>query len=152
MHPRAWGVYDVLVLCKKGVNSVVPIGKQRTMGSTHLNPPIDCALWDRPELVEGAIKDQFHLVEAITNDPHHWRYLLECRECRQRYFYEFLEEIDWERGNDPQYTTYVPVESDAEVEALTATTPRELREFSPRIQRDWPSDAAAPTTRWIGRD
>jgi hypothetical protein len=42
--------------------------------------------------------------------------MLKCRECGQLYFFEFYDWIDWEDGRDPQYTTYIPVEIDEEVE------------------------------------
>lgn len=121
------------------------------MGGTRLNAPTGCELWRRPTLIEGPIEDRFDLLEVVIDESHHRRYLLECRECGQRYFYEFYEQVDWEGGDDPQYITYVPVESDEELEALKAATPVELLDFSPRLQRDWPSESAAPTTRWVGR-
>jgi hypothetical protein len=72
-----------------------------------------------------------------------WRHLLRCRECGQLYFYEFFEWIDWEGGNDPQYTTYIPVESDTEIEALKKASSFELLKYFLRLQRDWPMEAPA---------
>ena len=62
---------------------------------------------------------------------------------------EFYEEVDWEGGDDPQHSTYIPVESDTEIEALKETTPSGLLQFVPRLQKDYPKDAEQPTVRWI---
>jgi hypothetical protein len=97
----------------------------------------------------GPIKTRFELIETFVKESHHWRYLLKCRECGQRYFYEFYEEIDWEGGNDPQYVTYIPVDSDSDVETLKQTPAFELRQFGPRLESDWPKDAKLPTLRWV---
>jgi hypothetical protein len=57
--------------------------------------------------------------------------------------------IDFVGGNDAQYRTYVPVENDAEIEALKATSQYELLKFFPRLQLDWPTDAPTPAVQWI---
>ena len=62
-----------------------------------MTEPTQCALWLKPELAEP-LKDRFNLVETYVEEAHWWRYLLECRECGQLYFFEFYEQIDWEGG------------------------------------------------------
>jgi len=62
---------------------------------------------------------------------------------------EFYEEIDWSGRNDPQYSTYIPVDSDSEIETLKRTSPSGLLQFGPRLQKDWPRDAERPTLRWM---
>jgi len=114
-----------------------------------MKEPTQCILWTRPELVEGSTAEHFELVETFADESHWWRYLLKCRECGQLYFFEFYEQIDWEDGEDPQYSTYIPVETDAQIEALKKTSPFELLQFSPRLQRDYPKGAKAPTVRWV---
>jgi hypothetical protein len=114
-----------------------------------LKEPRGCILWSQPDLVRGPQRNGFDLAETIVDESHHWRYLLRCRECGQLYFYEFYEEIDWEGGEDPQYVTFIPVETDAEIAALKATTPAGLLVFVPRLQQDWPKGAKSPTVRWI---
>jgi hypothetical protein len=111
--------------------------------------PTQCALWTNPELTSGPLKERFDLIDTFVEESHHWRYLLKCRECGQRYFSEFHEEIDWEGGNDPQYSTWIPVDSDSEIETLKRTSPSELLQFAPRLQNDWPKDATSPTLRWV---
>jgi hypothetical protein len=80
--------------------------------------PTQYALWENPALVAGPMKETFDLVDTYADKSHLLRYLLKCRECGQLYFYEWYEEIDWVDGNDPQYSTYIPVESGAEIEQL----------------------------------
>ena len=114
-----------------------------------MKAPTQCVLWRKPELVLGGTKERFELMETFADESHWWRYLLKCRECGQRYFYEFYETIDWEHGDDPQYSTYVPVETDAEIEALKQTSPHGLLGFSPRLQKDFPKGAKSPTVHWV---
>jgi hypothetical protein len=101
--------------------------------------------------VRGAIAERFELLETFADESHFWRYLLKCRECGQRYFFEFYEEIDWEGGHDPQYSTYIPVETEAEIEALKATSIFGLLDYFPRLQCDRPKDAKESTLRWMKR-
>jgi len=115
-----------------------------------MTEPVDCILWDKPELVlEGTVKDRFERIDTFVQESHWWRYLLRCRECGQLYFFEFSEEVDWEHGNDPQYTTYIPVETIEEGEALSKQTSMELLNRHPRLQKDFPKSAAKPAVRWV---
>jgi len=115
-----------------------------------MKEPIGCVLWKNPELVfEGKMKERFELIETFVEESHWWRYLLKCRECGHLYFFEFYEWIDWEHGNDPQYSTYLPVDSDEEIEILKKTTQIELLKFFPRLQRDFPEDSEKPKVRWF---
>ncbi len=115
-----------------------------------MTEPTQCVLWFEPELAEP-LKDRFNLIETYVDEAHWWRHLLECRECGQLYFFEFYERIDWEGGADPQYTTFVPVEGQEEIERLKACSPFELLQFSPRLQKDFPKDAKRPKFGWVGR-
>jgi hypothetical protein len=114
-------------------NTMCPLGTPRTV--------------TRAREAEGSLR----AVETYVDDDHLVRCLLKCRECGALYFHEFYEWIDWEDGNDPQYSTYIPVETDAEIEALKTASPFGLLGFSPRLQRDFPKDAAKPTVRWVGK-
>jgi hypothetical protein len=115
-----------------------------------MKSPVRCILWSQPELANGAMKEQFELLETFVDDSHWRRYLLKCRECGQRYFFEFYEEIDWEEGDDPQYSTFIAVESDEEIETLKVTSPFGLLRFSPRLVRDFPKGSDKPTIGWVG--
>jgi hypothetical protein len=117
---------------------------------TRMIEPTQCILWRQPKLAEP-LKDRFEVVETCVEEDHWWRYVLKCRECGQLYFFEFYEQIDWEDGDDPQYTTFVPVVGQEEIERLKARAPFELLQFSPRLQKDFPKDAKRPTFGWVGR-
>ncbi len=124
--------------------------KKKTCSAyNQLRTPTQCVLWKYPELVNAPISGPFELLETYSKDSHLWRYLLRCRECGQRYFFEFYEEIDWVDGEDPQYSTYLPVETDAEIAKLQNATQVELLQFTPRLQKDFPKGAKEPTLRWV---
>ena len=115
-----------------------------------MREPVDCVLWEKPELVlEGATKSRFERIETFVKDSHLWRYLLKCRECGQLYFFEFFEVVDWEGGDDPQYTTYIPVGTVEEATALSKLTPAALLNHFPRLQMDFPKSADGPVVRWV---
>lgn len=96
-------------------------------------------------------QDFFELIGTYVDESHLMRDLLKCRECGQLYFHEFYEEIDSEDGNDPQYITYMPVETEDEIKTLKAASQFGLLAFSPRLQKDFPMDAEKPAVRWIGK-
>ncbi len=96
------------------------------------------------------MKEKFELLETFVHESHWWRYLLQCRECGQRYFFEFYEEIDWDEGKDPQYATFIAVDTDEEIEILERALPFELLKFSPRLVRSFPRSAEKPTIGWVG--
>ena len=118
-----------------------------------LKKPTQCILWKDPELIQReAMKKGFELIDTYAQESHWWRYLLKCRECGQLYFFEFYEEIDWIGGNDPQYSTYIPVETQEEIETLKKTSPLTLLKFSPRLQSDWPAKANKRKIYWVGKE
>jgi hypothetical protein len=111
--------------------------------------PKQCALWDRPELIGRPPAQIFEHVKRLVEESHLLRDVLRCRECGQLYFFEFYEWIDWESGNDPQYSTYIPVQGDADVAALNEVEPLGLMQFTPRLERNFPRDAERPAVRWV---
>jgi hypothetical protein len=113
-----------------------------------MREPVQCALWRHPELADGPMQERFELLETYIEESHWWRYLLRCRECGQRYFFEFYEQVDWDSGNDPQHSTYIPVDGEDEIRMLRQASPLELLRFFPRLQHDFPKEAERPTTRW----
>ena len=67
-----------------------------------MKEPASCVLWSEPERVlDGALRDAFRLLDTFVQEDHFSRRLLACRECGQRYLFEFYEEIDWVGGDDP---------------------------------------------------
>lgn len=108
-----------------------------------------CKLWKEPELVNSPLQERFELSETIEKLSHWWRYVLTCRCCGQRYFYEFYEEIDWASGKDPQYSVWVPFETDEQLSALKDCPPRQFAGLAPRLCKDWPKEADKPSLGWI---
>ncbi|MCP1768664.1 hypothetical protein [Bradyrhizobium japonicum] len=76
--------------------------------------------------------EQFATLESYSEEEHFCRQLRQCKSCGQLYFYEFYETIGPD-GNDPQYSTYVPIESQEDIEALKKTDHWGLLEFFPRL-------------------
>jgi hypothetical protein len=114
--------------------------------------PTQCAYWQNPELVRAApMKEGFELIETYADESHLLRYLLKCRECGQLYFFEFYEWVDWEHGNDPQYSKYIPVPTVEDAQMLQKATQAELLLFSPSLNIDFPRDAESPTIYWAGK-
>jgi hypothetical protein len=114
--------------------------------------PTQCVIWDNPELVRSApMKEGFGLIDTYADESHLLRYLLKCRECGQLYFFEFYEWVDWEHGNDPQYTKYIPVPTVEDAQMLRKASQAELLLFSPSLNIDFPKDADASTIYWAGK-
>jgi hypothetical protein len=114
--------------------------------------PTQCVYWDNPELVRAApMKELFELINTYGYESHLRRYLLKCRECGQLYFFEFYEWVDWENGNDPQYSKYIPVPTMDDAQMLKNTSPTELLRFSPSLNIDFPKEAKAATVYWAGK-
>jgi hypothetical protein len=114
--------------------------------------PTQCVLWDDPKLVRGTrMKELFELIDTYADESHLKRYLLKCRECGQLYFFEFYEWVDWENGNDPQYSKYIPISNLDDAEMLKNAEPHDLLRFSPSLNIDFPKDAEAPTMYWAGK-
>jgi hypothetical protein len=125
--------------------------KRKTM--QHRFPePQQCTYWRNPVLVRAApMKERFELIDTYADESHLRRYLLKCRECGQLYFFEFYEWIDWEHGNDPQYSKYIPVPTVDDAQMLRKASQAELLLFSPSLNLDFPKDADAPKIYWAGK-
>lgn len=83
---------------------------------------------------------EFIKVKSLIREDHLFRYILKCNRCGQFYLFEFYETIDWEKGNDPQYKTYVPVKTVEEAEKLSKKSLFELNKVTPRLQSDFLQD------------
>lgn len=90
---------------------------------------------------------RFDVLKVYVDESHIFRYLLKCKKCPQLYFFEFYEEIDWEKGNDPQYSTYVPVLNIQEADKINNYSQLELLKVTPRLQDDFVKEKK--TRRWI---
>ncbi len=116
-----------------------------------LRHPTQCVLWREPERLAAPDAERFEFLENFVESSHWDRALLKCRECGQLYFFEFYETIDWEGGDDAQYTTYIPVQTREEIETLKHASLLDLSLFSPRLRSERPTGAKAATIGWIGK-
>jgi hypothetical protein len=109
-------------------------------------------LWNDPDgTVAAPMRETFDLLQTIVEESHWWRYILGCRCCGQKYFFEFYEEIDWTDGEDPQFSVWVPFATEAELATLKATPPGVMGQFIPRLCKDYPKGAKQPRLYWIRR-
>lgn len=111
--------------------------------------PEQCRLWKAGDLTSDELNGAFEVVSEYVDESHLIRRLDRCAECGQLYFYEFYEEIDWVAGNDPQYRTYIPVKDAAEAARLSEMNRLELLSLTPRLNKDYPSDAKEPRIYWV---
>jgi hypothetical protein len=109
-----------------------------------LNPPTGCVLWDHPERLAGRFSELLEEVEAYEDSSHLTRSLYKCRECGQLYFHEWYEWVDWDQGNDKQYSTLVPVQTQEEIAALRETNVFTLMTYFPRLNFNG-------TPKWVGK-
>jgi hypothetical protein len=109
-----------------------------------LNPPTGCVLWDHPERLAGRFAELLEEVESYEDSSHLTRSLYKCRECGHLYFHEWYEWVDWDQGNDKQYSTLVPVQTQEEIAALRETNVFTLMTHFPRLHFDG-------TPKWVGK-
>ena len=114
-----------------------------------LPPPTQCVLWEQPDLVTTP-RGRFETVETYADESHLQRALLKCRECGQLYFYEFYERVDWDKGADAHYSTFIPLPEPGEASRMKDLNIYELLRYSPRLQWDHPTGKPA-TVRWNGK-
>lgn len=116
-----------------------------------MKEPIQCHLWNNPSS-DSLDYNNFELIKTYEEDGHFSRRLVKCKECGQLYFKEFYEWIDYENGNDPQYTTLIPVETDEDIERLRKTNVFGLLQFRPCLRSDFPSTTDVPKVYWLEKD
>jgi len=111
--------------------------------------PLKCTLRRNPESLKN-IHEILEAIETYVDDSHDRRCLLKCRECGQLYFYKFLEFVDYENGDDPQYRTYVPVTSAEDAAMLSGLPAWHIDKYRPAIHSDWPKGQDSPSVFWVG--
>jgi hypothetical protein len=112
----------------------------------HFHEPTQCVLWEQPDYIAGNFAKLLDEVESYEDSSHPIRSLYKCRECAQLYFHEWYEWVDWDEGNDKMYTTLVPVQTTAEIEALKHTNNFTLLMYFPRLQLD------GDKPKWMGKE
>ena len=111
--------------------------------------PAQCHLWQAEKLTTGDLLEALTVVETFSDEPHQTRDLRKCKFCGQLYFQEFLSWIDWVNGEDPQFQTFIPVDSKEEIGPLLQADESGLQAFSPRLLADWPKGAELPRILWV---
>lgn len=110
----------------------------------------ECQLFKAPQRVLARpLQEHFVQLRVFTKSSHFWRYLLLCRCCEIQYFYEFHEQIDWLSGEDPQFSTFIPVSGEQEAVQLCRLKPRDFEDVRPRLCKDFPKAAKAPHIHWV---
>src|ERR1700694_1227638 len=99
-----------------------------------MKAPTQCALWKTPEL--SNVPNFFESVRTFVDEDHWSRDLLKCRECGQLYVHDFYEKINWNGGDDSQFVTYIPVETNEEIEMLEKVSYLEILRFYPHLGKD----------------
>lgn len=122
------------------------MSEKQPLDFVHLPNPTRCLLWEHPDRIAGKFGEFFKKIESYEDNSHLTRSLYKCCECGQLYFYEWYEWVDWKDGNDKMYTTLIPVQTQAEIEALKETDTFTLLTYFPRLQLDDGSP------RWVGKD
>jgi predicted kinase len=89
-----------------------------------------------------------NIIKTYEEDSHYSRRLVQCPICKQLFFKEFTEEIDWIDGEDPQFTVLIPV---ADTETSDAAILAKTQPSGPRFIIDWPKDGPRKMY-WQGRE
>jgi len=87
--------------------------------------PTQCHLWMKDRLTYNDL-DYLAVVKEYVESSHFSRWLSRCSLCGQLYFREFYEVVDWDKGDDKQYATIIPVESESEADEINELNPLEL--------------------------
>jgi hypothetical protein len=113
------------------------------MNNLHITENSQCHLWSNSSRSSTDLQNSLKVIKTYTDQSHLIRYLKQCQQCPQLYFYEFYEEIDWIGGNDPQYRTWIPIDDQITGDQLNLLNHFEIQQFR-RIIIDWPKDQSEP--------
>ena len=105
---------------------------------------ISCHLWNNENLTKEELLSSLEVLNTYSDDADLIRKLLQCKVCKQLYFYEFLEYRDYENGKDPSYRTWIPVKNIDIANKLSTARSFDLLQYS-SIRIDFPADATAPS-------
>ena len=90
----------------------------------------------------------FENIKLYLDESHLMRRLVRHIPSGELYFYEFYEEIDYLNGNDPQYRTFIPVESEAQADKINKLDIFEIHTIIPRLIADWHADNTR-VIKWV---
>jgi hypothetical protein len=108
-----------------------------------INMQISCHLWKKSNLSKQELMSELSEIKVYEESSNFIRKLLACTECGQLYFYEFLEFRDYEDGEDPMYSTWVPVLNEIEADQFLEKSSEELLKF-PSLRWDFPKGVSQP--------
>ncbi|MFH1574672.1 MAG: hypothetical protein ABIG68_11855 [Acidobacteriota bacterium] len=111
---------------------------------TDLIEPARCHLWTKSPLRDEDLKSSLEKVKTYEDESHLKRALYRCRDCGQLYLFEFYEEVDWQGGDDPQWSAWIPVTGVEQADEFSKLAPGTLGGL-PGIHVDFPRDADKPT-------
>jgi len=90
--------------------------------------------------------------ERLSDDPHFGVTIRHCTRCQQTFLYVFTEFVDWQGGEDDQYTDVVPLSAAeaAEVRRRPSDLPflGSLGDGRRRLATAWPRNAPKKTIAW----
>jgi hypothetical protein len=104
-----------------------------------------CMLWEDPGRANAKFSEIFDELACYEDSSHLSRSLYKCKECGQLYFFEWMEWVDWEGGDDRQYSTLFPVQTQEEIEAMKQASFFDLMNYYPRLHVDG-------NPKWNGKD
>jgi hypothetical protein len=111
-----------------------------------MKKPTLCALWKKNTFTPASMN--LDLVTVLSRTSHIERDLLKCRECGQLYFHEWYEHVRFKHGAD-MYDTYIPVETEKDIEELTRTKDSaSLAKFIPQLHGSF-TNGRGDHLRWI---
>lgn len=111
--------------------------------------PAQCHLWAKDCFADEDL-DCLVFVKEYIDSPHLSRWLSRCELCGQLYFGEFYEVVDWNKGDDKQYATLIPVESESEADEISELSPFQILMMHPMIVDD-SHDKTGKGIHWTGR-
>ena len=106
--------------------------------------PNECHLWINKAIARDDLRTSLALEKTYEDDSHLIRTLLKCKQCGHMFFHEFYEIVDWEHGNDAQYSSWIPVDDVESADSLNRLTPMGLSRYA-ALRVDYPSSADKPT-------
>jgi len=90
--------------------------------------------------------------ERLSDDSHFGVTIRHCTRCQQRFLYVFTEFVDWQGGEDDQYTEVVPISAAEAAEALQRASDLQflgsLGIGRRRLSTAWPRAAKEKAIGW----
>jgi hypothetical protein len=106
-----------------------------------------CHLWQQAAAISQDELLKLEDVETFVDESHLIRRIKRCPACGQLFFYQFREDIDWEKGEDPNWRILIPVKTREEAVTLNDENEFAVLTRRPRIQWSWTDTIEEP--HWI---